>query len=1064
MKKVLGLDIGISSIGWALTEIDENKLQTINPETGEIIQGKILGLGVRTFTQAENPKDGKSLALPRREKRSSRRRLRRRRYRLNKVKSLFVDFNILSKEEIENILKPQGYNKTSWELRAEGLERKLEKSELFRVLYHIAKLRGYKPQKGELGEDKAKEEGRVKDAIRENTIKLQQEGLLSFPQLLVKNNKIDEPFRNKSDSYINSIPRNLIENEAKLILDRQSGFNSKFINKDFIDKYIEISFSQKSAMDRKQMEKMIGKCTFEKSELRAPKNCYSSELFTLLTKISNLSIRTIDNPEKIQLSDEQKIKIKNLCFKQKDVKYKSVRKELGLSEDIIFKGLNYPSIKNKISKEKDPETEKFIELKGYHTIKKVYEEFGEQEFNSLLNDIDRFDKICEILTTTKTEEEASKELSEIVKPEIAEKLKTISFSKYMHLSLKALRNINTFLEQGMNYSDACNNAGYKHYDPDSESEKFDYLPSFEELKKKGINFEPIRNPVVNRAVCQVRKVVNAVIRQYGRPDQINIEFTRDAKNSFRDRKKIEKGQKEFQEQKELARKECENLGLNPNEGANLLRLRLWRQQNEKCIYSGKDITIADLKDYSALDIDHIIPYSRSLDDSLNNKVLCFASENRQKGNKTPAEYFGLESPKWQEFKSRILASSLPLPKRNRLLKEKFEQSDDFIERNLRDTSYATKYTAGYIKSFLRLNENDNIKNKVQTRNGSLTAFLRHNWGFDKVRAEGDKHHAVDALVCAVSTQGMVQYLSNFTKTKEEKGKEWLKKFANQSQIPTPWGDKESFRNEVNFHLEKLFVSRAPRRKASGEIHQETIRTKKKLETEGVSGIRTKLTNIKAKNSEELDEIIFDNDRSENSVYQVIKERLEAFNWQADKAFIEPLKMRKKDGTDGPIIKSVRIKDTQKSGIEIRKGIANNGDMVRVDVFSKTEEGRKKFYLVPVYLKDFASGELPNKFALGGKEEKDWIDVDNSYNFEFTLYKDDLILVKKRGNQEILGYYRGLDRFTASISFDNNDNSKSFRGLGVQNLETFKKYSVDILGNYFEVKQEERQPIGNKKAG
>lgn len=290
MKKVLGLDIGIASIGWAINEIDEDKLQTINPETGEILQGKVLGLGVRTFTQAENPKDGKSLALPRREKRSSRRRLRRRRYRLDKIRQLFISANILTKDEIDNILKPQPLTKNAWQLRAEALDRKLDKQELFRVLYHIAKLRGYKPQKGELAEDKAKEEGRVKDAIRENTKKLEQENLLTFPQLLVKNHKIDEPFRNKADSYINSIPRNLTEREASLVLEKQILLGADYITQEFINKYNEIAFSQKSAMDRKQMEKMIGKCTFEPSEMKAPKNSYSAELFVLLAKIDRKSV------------------------------------------------------------------------------------------------------------------------------------------------------------------------------------------------------------------------------------------------------------------------------------------------------------------------------------------------------------------------------------------------------------------------------------------------------------------------------------------------------------------------------------------------------------------------------------------------------------------------------------------------------------------------------------------------------------------------------------------------------------------------------------------------------
>lgn len=113
--------------------------------------------------------------------------------------------------------------------------------------------------------------------------------------------------------------------------------------------------------------------------------------------------------------------------------------------------------------------------------------------------------------------------------------------------------INPYLQQWHNYAKACELAGYRHYDPNSESAKFDFLPSFEELRDKDIVFDEIRNPVVHRAVCQVRKVVNAIIRQYGRPDQINIEFTRHAKNSFKKGKKFEKGRKNIKKKKSKPR-------------------------------------------------------------------------------------------------------------------------------------------------------------------------------------------------------------------------------------------------------------------------------------------------------------------------------------------------------------------------------------------------------------------------------------------------------------------------------------------------------------------------------
>lgn len=1062
MKKVLGLDIGIASIGWAFTEIDDQKLQQVDPETGELtLQGKIIGLGVRTFTQAENQKDGKSLALPRREKRSQRRRLRRRRQRLNQIKDLFQKHNILSAQDIENILQSScPVTSSPWHLRAAALERQLTPQELFRSLYHLAKLRGYKPQKSDSDDKNVQEEqGKVKEAIQQNRQSLKEAGLLSFPQLMIANQAGNDPiFRNRDGSYLKSVSRQDIKAEADLIFTHQKKFGFQQLSDDFYSQFHEIAFYQRAAMDKQQLEKMIGRCIFEKDERRAPKQCYSSELFVLLTKISNLTLRTIDNPEKIELTSDQKNKIYELAHQQKSITYKTIRKTLGLSENIIYRGLAYSNQADKNGKIKDAESAKFIELQGYHAIKKVYEEFGETAFQAIFHQQEKFDKIGEVLTNTKSEEETFGELVKIVQSNVAEKLKYLNFKKHLHLSLKALKKINPHLRQWHGYAEACELAGYKHHDPDSETQKFDFLPSFDELEKLGIYFDEIRNPVVHRAICQVRKVINAVIRQHGRPDQINIEFTRDSKNSLAERNKIKKEQEKYRQEKEKAAENCQEIGLNPDSGDNLLKFRLWRQQNEKCVYSGKDIRIEHLQDPLALEIDHIIPYSRSLDDSLHNKVLCFIQENRQKRNQIPSEYFGLDSPKWLDFKQWVMAMNLPKPKQNRLLKIKHEDENSFIERNLRDTSYITRYAASYIRSFLKLNDHKNVKNAVQTRNGSLTAFLRHRWGFSKERQAGDLHHALDALMCAVSTQGMVQYLSRYTSRLEEMGKEWLKRFAVQSRIPVPWGNLESFREEVMQHMSRVFVSRAPRRKASGSVHDETIRSVKKLSSDGVSALRTKLLNIKAKNTQELDELIFDTDRGANSVYQVLKEQLEQYGWDSKKAFASNVHMRRRDGTQGPVIKTVRIKETQKSGMPVRQGIANNGDMVRVDVFSKD----KKFYLVPIYLKDAAKDILPNQAATAGKDEKDWRIMDGTYQFQFSIFKDELILVKKKKEAEIFGYYMGMHRGTAAVNFEHHDSSKVIDGIGVQNLEKFKKYQVDILGNYREVTGEKRQPFGKAR--
>ena len=133
MKYSLGLDIGTTSIGWAVIDLENERIHDV---------------GVRIFEKPEDPQSGKSLAEPRRTARSARRRLKRRRQRLNTLKHFFVENNLLSADEIATILDPdkdKSYKEANnpYLLREKGLREKLTNSELFIALYHIAKRRGY---------------------------------------------------------------------------------------------------------------------------------------------------------------------------------------------------------------------------------------------------------------------------------------------------------------------------------------------------------------------------------------------------------------------------------------------------------------------------------------------------------------------------------------------------------------------------------------------------------------------------------------------------------------------------------------------------------------------------------------------------------------------------------------------------------------------------------------------------------------------------------------------------------------------------------------------------------
>lgn len=1016
--KNLGLDIGISSIGYAVLEFDDNSFA-----------GNILDCGVRIFTAAEQPKTGASLAEPRRIARGARRRLTRRASRLYSIRKCLIENNFITMPEIEEIFCPTGKTIDVWSLRKEALSRILSNKELYRIMMHIAKRRGFKSVRKS---EEVKTAGELLKSIQENSLEFENSSeYRTIGEMFAEKFKNGEAKRNKQGQYNKSISRDLLQNEIKIIFETQRALGSKIATEEIENKYSEIAFWQRPLQS---MEEMIGYCTFEPEEKRAPKCAYTSEIFTALNKLVNLHIIDDYGAERFLDADEIE-NIINLSKTNTKVTFTQIKKALNLAESAKFSSLNYNK-KNKDGKITNPEDAAFIELKNYHSIRKAVEKtLGKNFFTSICENYELLDNIAIILTCEKSDEAIVNKMQECKIPnEIIDCVKDLSMSKVMHLSLKAMRKIIPYMLQGLKYNEACAKAGYNHCAGATGKTKSNLLPALspEELTT---------NPVVNRAVSQTRKVVNALIRKYGAFDTITVEMARDLSKSFLERKQIEKAQEDFQQEKERAKDRCRENGLDPeNPKSNLLKFRLWEEQGGFCIYSGQYIDPRRLAEQDYVDIDHIIPYSQSFDDSLNNKVLCLSSENRQKGNKIPYEY--IQPSKWHEFVERIKSYNLKMAKYTRLTKQSY-CPEGFKSRNLNDTRYIAKFIKDYIKENLDFDNNL----KVEVRNGALTAFLRTQWGLVKNREENDRHHALDAIVLACSTQGMVQYLS--TVTAKIENYQYIN--GKKPRFKKPW---ENFNKDVEEAISQIFVSRAIRAKVSGEIHEATIRSAKHLD-EGFTTLKTPLEKINLATLEKM----FDKERNK-AVYNVLKARLEEFDNNPKKAFEEPVYMPMSEtkiaaGQKPHQIKTIKIMDTSVSGIHVRNGFANNSAMPRVDVFvKKNKKGKNEWYIIPLYLSDFGK-KLPDKIITSGKGV---LQLDDSYTFCFSLYHDSLMSINKTGKpeDEFIGYFGGFDRSTCSITIEAPDNSTKLRGIGIKTLHSIKKYQVDVLGEYHEIKKEKRR--------
>lgn len=712
------------------------------------------------------------------------------------------------------------------------------------------------------------------------------------------------------------------------------------------------------------------------------------------------------------------------------------------------------------------------------------------------------DEIGEFLTSYKTDAARVEKLSNLgLTSEEIDRLLDLNPKGYARLSHKAMKEIEPYLEQGFTYDKACAATGID-FQATYTGEKMKYLKG-PEIKKI---IDNIQSPVVRRSVSQTVKVLNAIIRKYGSPQAVNVELSREMSKSFLERKQAEAAMSARHEENVKIYKEIQKLGVcNPN-GEDITRYRLWKEQNGICLYSGEKITARDIFT-NAYEIDHIIPYSISFDDRYQNKVLVKAGENQTKGNRLPYEYFGHNKARWIDYENRVETLISSDNKKTHLLKKNYTKEDqsEFTERNLNDTRYATSVVYNMILQYLYLEPyNCNGKTKqVYAVNGAVTAYLRKRWGLNKKDRTNDRHHAMDAVVIACCTDEMIAkiskymqaretaYSKNFRIADEETGEILTRTNFTREQydeaygvrFPVPW---ETFREEIDLrifnedpfaYLEKdrdlqiridypdwmygedespvakgkyinyirpMFVSVACSHKATGQAHEETIRCAKYHDSDSLVISKRALKDLKLDKNNEIKD--YYNKECDLLLYEALRNRLLEYDGDGKKAFAEEFHKPKADGTDGPVVKSVKVIERKTTGVRINHGLAGNGNMVRVDLYQK--EG--KYYAVPIYISDMVKKEIPRKAATSGKQYKDWRVMDSD-DFLFSVYPKDLLHLKKGKpfkdgfSNEIYMYFAGLDPSSASFAVTAHDSSISLRGIGIQNLELIEKCQVDALG-------------------
>lgn len=728
---VLGLDIGITSVGYGVIDLKTNNF---------------VDYGVRLFkegTAAENE--------ARRSARGRRRLLSRRKNRLEDMRNLLKKYQI-----IDENFKPLS---NVYELRNKGLSTSLTNDELASALLHLTKHRGSVLDTVEDDEEAAKDSEKTKAVLGTNAKLLAQGRYVCQLQLerLQSEGKVRGHANNfKTTDYIEeaneilkhqNIDEKLKEKIIEIIQRKRAYYEGPGSEKSPTPygRFIEVD-GQIQQIDL--IEKMRGKCSVYPNESRAPKMSLSAELFNFLNDLNNL---TVDGEK---LTTEEKNQILKVVSQKGSITLKQVAKLLEVEED-SFAGY-------RIDKSNKP---LLTEFKGYKKVKKIFKECGE---DISFHDYEKIDFIIEIITKQKGMQERKTSLENskyTFTNTLLDKLVLMNgVSGYHALSFKALRELNKEL-----YMTDMNQMQILH-----QMNLFDK----NRISHKGRNNimadeTAILSPVARRAQNETFKVINELRKKYGEFDSIVIEMTRD-KNSVEQAKKQRESQRYFEGLNKEVNRILEEYGYDADKvnGKTKTKLRLYMEQDGKSAYTLQPLDIRRIiSDPTYTEIDHVIPVSISLDDSLNNKVLITRMENQLKGQMTPVEAY--QKGKFVDTGCTLVEyiESVKNNKKynnkkkgNLLFKEditKFSVIQQFINRNLVDTSYACRVVLNTLSDYFKDN---GIDTKVHTVVGKLTNKLRQQIQLEKIRDEDYLHHAVDALIVAsIKKMGLLNsYLMKYT--------------------------------------------------------------------------------------------------------------------------------------------------------------------------------------------------------------------------------------------------------------------------------------------------------------
>jgi CRISPR-associated endonuclease Csn1 len=935
--RIFAFDVGTTSVGFAVADYDETA------QTGSIIR-----MGTRIFPEGTTEKKKEPRNQARRKARLARRQLRRRRVRKLELSQVLAQEGLLPAfggDEWRRVMAADPYV-----LRAKGLTEKLEPLEVGRALYHVAKRRGFKfpsvpeepedpdvEQKGKMAKDDDDDPGIVKGKIE--TLRMAM-GTLTVGAHLARQDK-------KRGHHTG---RDMIRSEFERLWEAQAQHHRERMTATLRQTVIDIVFNQRPTFWRL---KTLGRCRLLPGEELCPKGSWIGQQYTLLCDLNSLRIAGMD---------ERELKAKGLQYLQGVAKgsYSALKKAMGL-RSVRF---NYEVSGGKKDLPGNATEAGLRKVFGDAWERHPSQEAIRREIFGRLWTV-RYQKIGNARVEIRPDHDikAAHELfiEEVRKDwgvtlEQATNLADLPLpTGWLRHSTAAIERMLPHLLDGHVYSEAVNRAF-----PEQAAAK---AAPLDKLPTRSEQLPDWRNPTVTRALTEVRKVVNNLLAVHGKPDLIRIELARDLKLPKKQKLKMIENQGKLEKRHEEARKDLTEKQINPN-GENRRRWILWKECGETSPYTGNKISFDALFRRGEFQIDHIHPESRTLNSNFDNLTLCEEEINRDKGNRTPFEYYRNRPQDWQRILNTLQSIKFPDNKLRRFLREDVDElgSEELVERQLRDTSYIAREARAFLEK---------LGVPVQTSNGRVTAQLRRMWGLETILSPGGggknredhRHHAVDAAAIAFSSPAFIKRLSEYYA---------LERQAAPERFPMPW---RSFREDVATAVEKIVVSHRTRRKVSGSLHEATAlgdTGRESIERGTTYRFFGKRVSLAAGKNEpgitpsQIGDIV------DPEIRRIVKEHVATHGETPKKAF--PPFPRLGEGGNSREIQKVRIEIKQQMALMApvrpgRKTYAKLGDNHHMEIF-RTLDGGTLFRIVSRFeaAKRNAAGKpvVDRSDAAGGK--------------------------------------------------------------------------------------------------